>query len=224
MAKPKLETIETTPPVEEAAPAEKASPIVKPAGFSLDKFKAKQTGDTTIPTLQAGLPHHKFADAKDWVRLHPDVDEYWSPALCFVHVPVKGMKEGLLHLIDEEIALRFLPPGKLIHYRLALATKPYDIFFLCHIPVRNLDNKFNATTLRACEKAKTMWVQLTSMKHKGIEDYEISMQPNLDTVPVPKWPAQSLGELINNTFLGCQIDRDDHPGLLRLILARRSLA
>jgi hypothetical protein len=224
VTKPKLETVETTPPVEEAAPAEKASPIAKPSAFSLDKFKAKRTGAEAIATLQAGLPHYKFAAANDFVRLHPDEDNYWSEPLCFVPVPVKGTKDSMLHLIDESIALQNLPIGKLSHFRLALASKPLDIFFLCHIPTRNLDNKFNATTLRACELAKTTWVQLTSLKAKGIEDYELTLPKDPNAVPLPKWPTQSLSELIDNAFQGCQIDREDHPALLRLILARQSLS
>ena len=37
-----------------------------------------------------------------------------------------------------------------------------------------------------------------------------------------EWPKQSLSELIEVTFAGRMIDRDDHPGLLRLIGARQS--
>jgi hypothetical protein len=148
------------PKLVELPPAET---IAKPAGFSLDKFKAKRTAAVaSVETLQAGLPHHKFAAAKDFVRLHPDEDNYWSAEFCFVPVPIKGQKGDTLHLIDEELALQYLPSGKISHFRLALATKPLDIFFLCHVPTRNLDNKYNATTVTACEQAKTLWVQLTS--------------------------------------------------------------
>ena len=201
MAKPKLETIETTPPVEEAAPAEKASPIVKPDGFSLDKFKAKHTGDSESQpyrrvsrTTSSRTPRTSCGCTRMKI-------EYWSDDLCFVNVPVKGMKEGTAapYRRGDRPAI-ICHAGKPIHYRLALATKPFDIFFLCHIPTRNLDNKYNATTLRACEQAKTMWVQLTSMKHQGIEDYEITPCSHLDAVPQPKWPSQSLGELIDKAF------------------------
>jgi hypothetical protein len=204
---------------------EDVAPIAKPEGFSLDKFKAKLTGAAaSVETLQAGLPHYKFADAKDFVRLHPDEANYWSEGLCFVSVPIKGQKNDTLHLIVEELALRHIPIGKLTHYRLALASKPNDIFFLCHVPNRNLDNKFNATTLQACEEAKTRWVQLTSLKEKGIEDYEKSYTRDHDGIRPPEWPTQSLGELIEKAFLGCMIDHENHPALLRLIGARQSLS
>ncbi len=53
--------------------------------------------------------------------------------LCFVNVPVKGQKRDLLHLVDEDL----VPPDVLpqvLHFRLALASKPHDVFFLCHVP------------------------------------------------------------------------------------------
>ena len=39
----------------------------------------------------------------------------------------------------------------------------------------------------------------------------------------PKWPTQSLDELVERAFAGCMIDREDHPALLRLILAKQAL-
>jgi hypothetical protein len=206
-------------------PVEDVAPITKPSAFSLDKFKAKRTAAVaSVETLQAGLPHYKFAAANDFVRLHPDEINYWTDDLCFVNVPIKGQKHDTLHLIDEDLAVRYLPSGKISHFRLALATKPFDIFFLCHIPTRNLDNKYNATVLRGCEQAKTAWVQLTSLKDQGIEDYEITLGQHLDAVPQPNWLSQSLGELIGKSFTGCLIDQEDHPALRRLILARQSLS
>ena len=99
--------------------------IAKPGDFSLDKFKSKRSPTTAgVETLLTALPHHNMAQAKDWVRLHPDEGEYWSPEFCFVHVPIKGQKRDTLHLIDEELAMRHLPSGRIQRFRLALATKP----------------------------------------------------------------------------------------------------
>ena len=98
--------------------------IRKPSGFSLDKFKSKHPAAVAgVETLPTGLPHHKIAAAKDFVRLHPDEETYWSPELCFVNVPIKGQKRDTLHLINEDLAMRYLPSGKIQHFRLALATK-----------------------------------------------------------------------------------------------------
>ena len=144
--------------------------ITKPSAFSLDKFKSKQAPTVAnVGTLQGALPHYKMSEAGDFVRLHPDEDTYWSPELCFVSVPIQGVKRDLLHLIDEEIGLRFLSNGRLQRFRLALATKPHNIFFLCHLPSQNLDNSWNVSALEAAEQAKRRWVLVMSRRTEGVE-------------------------------------------------------
>ena len=119
--------------------------------------------------------------------------------------------------------MRYLPSGRILRFRLALATKPYDVFFLCHVPTQNLDNTWNESNLQACEQAKTHWVQATSRKEEGVESVqESTVARDPDAFPEPKWPTQSLDELIETTFAGRMIDSEDHPGLLRLIGARQS--
>ena len=190
--------------------------------FNLDRFKS--TRDPTLPnveTLFTGLPHYSISQAKDWVRLHPDEENYWSVELCFVHVPVKGQTKDMLHLIDETLAMRFLPSARIIRFRLALATKPYDAFFLCEIPSRNLDNEWNKTNLQACELAKVSWIQATSRRPENKEGYKIDHTKDSDPFPAPKWPKQSLNEIIARTFSGdLAITTENHPGLLRLIGAK----
>lgn len=200
--------------------------IAKPAAFDLNRFKSKR-GSTpaSIGTLLTGLPHYPISDARDFVRLHPNEDEFWSFELCFVSIPVKGEKRDLLHLIDDDIAGAYLPPKKVQRFRLALGTKPHDVFFLAHVPTQNLDNSWNATNLDACEKAKLRWVQATSLKAEGIDKYKINYTKDEDPFPEPRWPTQTLAELITVTFAdGRMIDREDHPGLLRLLGAKQSLS
>src|SRR5262249_11265314 len=109
-----------------------ATPIAKPSAFNLDKFKSERAAAlANVETLLTALPIHKISEAKDFVRLHLDEANYWSHELCFVNVPIKGQKRDTLHLIDEDLAMRFLPPARIIRQRLALATKPFDVFFLC---------------------------------------------------------------------------------------------
>ena len=177
-----------------------------------------------VETLLTGLPHHSISQAKDFVRLHPDEENYWSPELCFVNVPIKGQKQDMLHLIGEGVAEKYLPSARILRFRLALATKPNDVFFLCHVPSRNLDNRWNETNLQACEQAKTLWTQATSLKEAGFEKYKIDKSRDPDAFPEPNWPKQSLEELIGATFEGCQIETEDHPGLLRLIGKKQSVS
>lgn len=94
--------------------------IVKPG--RLDRFKSKK--QPSIGGLEATpsvLNIIKIGDANDFVRLHPSEEDYWSDELCFVSVPIDGEKKDQLHLIDEEIAVRYLPSKKIKRFRLALA-------------------------------------------------------------------------------------------------------
>jgi hypothetical protein len=201
---------------------EGAAPIIKPAAFSTDKFRS-QTPDTIagVETLQTALPHHSISQAKDFVRLHPDVDNYWSKELCFVSVPIKGARKDSLHLIVEHLAMKYLPSARIQRFRLALASKPNDVFFLCHIPTRNTDNSWNETNLQGCEQAKHLWTQVTSRREEGVDNYDIKSAVDRDAFPPPKWPSQSLDELIYTTFRDRIIETADHPGLLRLIGAKQ---
>src|ERR1700687_5823249 len=99
--KRKIEVVKKT---EALAPEENSAPIRKPEEFDLDKFKTKRAATVAnVETLPSPLPVHNMAAAKDFVRLHPDQENYWSPELCFVDVPIKGQKHNTLHLIDEDL-------------------------------------------------------------------------------------------------------------------------
>jgi hypothetical protein len=98
------------------------------------------------------------------------------------------------------------------------------VFFLCHVPSRNTDNPWNASNLQACEQAKTLWIQATSRKEEGVEAYKIDVARDADAFPAPKWPTQTLEEIIGRTFEGRRIETADHPGLLRLIGAKQSVS
>jgi hypothetical protein len=210
----------------QATPEEVPStPIPKPSPNPLERFKSR--GPATIggvETLLAALPHHKLSEARDFVRLHPNEQEYWSSELCFVNVPIVGQKKDTLHLIYADLAQAYLPGGKIQRFRLALAAKPYDVFFLAHIPTTNTDNTWVISNLRGCEQAKTRWTQLISRKAEGQEQYQVDNSKDLDAFPEPRWPTQSLDTLIITAFSPDRlIDHENHPGLLRLIGAKQKL-
>src|SRR6516165_10558703 len=195
--KPELKVVERIEEEEETETGEAAVSIPKPPAFDVDKFKSKHAAAmANVETLLTALPHYRIPDAKDYVRLHSDKENYWSDELCFVNVPIKGQKRDTLHLIVEDLAMRFLPSARILRFRLALATKPYDIFFLCQIPSRNLDNSWNSTNLQGCEQATTLWTEVTSRKDEGVEAYKIDKARDADAFPPPKWPTQSLYEII----------------------------
>lgn len=207
-----------------AAVSEKQT-IAKPKGSILEKFKSKSAAaPANVAVLPGALPHYPISGSKDFVRLHPDEENFWSPELCFVDVPILGQKRDTLHLIDEDLALQYLESGRIRRFRLALASKPHDVFFLCHVPSQNLDNAWNISATNACEQAKKLWVQVTSRKAEGVESYKITYARDLDCFPDPKWPAQSLDELIETSFIDRMIVTHDNPALLRLIGAKQSVS
>jgi hypothetical protein len=233
----KKSTSKVLPPVE-LLPTESAAPlqngggtappngsgisngIAKPPAFDINRFRSK-TPDTiaAVGVMPSILPQMKIADANDFVRLHPDQENFWSPELCFVDVPVPGMRDNVSHLINEDVAMRNLDSRAIIRRRLALATKPHDRFFLCQVPSQNLDNDFNRSAVEGCEISTTRWVWLTSRKKEGVNGYKIKYAENEDAFPEPKWLIIPLWDLIvkcygNGTYI---IDNDDHPGLCRLI-------
>jgi hypothetical protein len=220
-------TAENKPTIVPSTPAETfddEAPISIPKPSKLDKCRSTHDPQIAgVETLLTKLPHHRLSDTNDWARLHPNEAEYWSTEYCFVRVPIKGQKRDLTHLIFQEIAERHLPSKRILRFRLALATKPHDVFFLCHVPSRNLDNTWNETNLAACLQAKTHWVQATSRQGENAEGYQISYARNQEAFPEPSWPKQILVELVDVTFTGSMIDCDDHPALLRLIGEKQSL-
>jgi hypothetical protein len=193
--------------------------------FNLDRFKSKRTAKmANVGVLPTQLEFHRIADANDFVRLHPDKEKYWSGELCFVHVPIVGVKKDNIHLIDDDLAAEYLQPRKIIRCRVALATKPYDVFFLAQVPSTNLDNSWNESNLWGCNESTTRWVLLESRKAEGYENYKITYARNEDAFPLPKWPKQSLEELISIKFTGRIIDNENSPGLLRLIGAKQEIS
>ena len=231
MAKVSKKTVEDTsnePQTNPAPTPTQGEPVGIPkptAKFSLDRFKSKRDPEISgVETLLTALPCHKIAHANDFVRLHHDVANYWSSEMCFVNVPIKGLKEGKLHLIDEEIAMKYLPSKRIQRFRLALACNAEGNLFLCHVPTRNLDNKFNAKAQEACEVAKEKWLEVVSRKSEGHDDYQINFAQDQDAFTAPDWPTQSLDELIFVTFEDRQILSEDHPALLRLIGSKQKIS
>jgi hypothetical protein len=208
--------------VPDASPTNgEGTPIAKPQGNRLERFKSKRAGTAAnVEVLLPPLSNSGIGGVKDFVRLHPNEAEYWSEELCFVSVPVHGQKKDTLHLIDEDLAMRYVETSRIKRCRLALASKPHNNFFLCEVPSQNLDNSWNRSAVDACERAKTHWLIASSRKGEGGEEYLIKNAVDQDSFPPPKWPTKSLYELIETAFKGRMIDTEDHPGLLRLIGAK----
>jgi hypothetical protein len=203
--------------------------IPKPVSL-LDRFKSKRgPGIAGVETLLTALPILRASEVNDFMRLHPDVDDYWSDEFCFVSVPIIGDRRDQLHMIDEELALKFLSSKRVLRFRLALASKPYSSMFLVKIPSQNLDNIWNSSAIKACELARRQWVQVASRKAENCEGYKVDFAQDADAFPDPTWLKRSLDEIIHVSFNGpaghngFAIEDENHPGLLRLTGRKQSL-
>jgi hypothetical protein len=221
------------PPVDNASPssipeAPRAEPTIeppvsieKPAGGGLSRFKTSKPASGRVEKLLSALPHCKLSDVKDYARLHPDEEAYWSEEYFFVGVPVQGQKNDVLHLIAADLAEQ-LPAGRVQRFRLALATKPYDVFFLAHVPTQNLDNEWNRTSLEACGRAKKSWLIAVSKKAEGKEGYQTEttraeQRGEGSPYPEPTWPTETLEKIVMTTFEGRMILEETDPAWRRLI-------
>jgi hypothetical protein len=208
-AKP-AETIE-----EKVIPLKVPKPPEKKTGVFTRFASTKAPQIPGVEEALGQLPLMKISEAGDFVRVSPDVERHWSPPLCFVNVPVQGEKRDLLHLIDEELAMKHLPSKKIKRMRLALASKPYGIFFLAIVPVTNLDNPWNSSMMSALEKAKTKWVEVTSRKDEGKEEYKSEAAKDPDAFPEPAWPSD-VEPQVEVTFSGRTIETENDPAFLRV--------
>jgi hypothetical protein len=195
--------------------------IEKPKGGFLSRFKTSKPESGRVEKLLTALPHGKLSEAKDYIRLHPDEENYWSDECYFVSVPVQGQKDAMLHLVAGYLAEQ-LAPGRAQRFRLALASKPYNVFFLAHVPSRNLENEWNRSGLEACGQAKKFWVTVTSKKAEGKEGYQIERtwserKGEGSPYPEPDWPTESLDEIIATTFDGRTITEETDPAWGRLV-------
>jgi hypothetical protein len=199
------------------------SPIIKPPAFDPEKFRSKRgAAIANVATLQQALPIMKAGDVDDFFRIHPS-DDYRTWELCFVSVPIKGDRHDSLHLINEDLAMMHLASKQIKRFALCLASKPHDVFFLCVVPTQNIDNSYNRTALRAIEEGRQKWLQALSRRDEGVDEYQIKYARDNDAFPEPKWPKQSIWELVEITFNGRTIERPDDPALLRLCGAKQQL-
>jgi hypothetical protein len=226
---PDLATPATNPPAtpEIVTPPDPPVSIEKPKGGLLSRFKTGRQNEGQVEKLLTALPHYKPSDARDFIRLHPH-DDYWSDELFFATVPVQGMKDGVLHLITSELASE-LPPGRVERFRLALATKPYNHFFLAHIPSTNLDNIWNETCVRACTEARAKWRMVVSRKIEGKEGYDSEPTRNEKQglpppFPEPAWLKESLERIIEVSFEGKMILVLTDPAWNRLVGATQQIS
>jgi hypothetical protein len=204
-----------------------ATPLTKPTKFSLKDFATEQNPSKpgVEPTTPA-LSLMRLAEVKDFFLLHPDEENYWSVEVALIHVPTKGSKETTLHLILDSIVQKHsdVLRARVKYCRIALGSKPDNVFFLAMIPTRNLDNKYNAAAIRGAVQAKSgTWTILTSRKADGCDDYAVGKAKNNEAALPIKWPHESLDEIFETSIGDKFIKTEEHTALDRLLMRTMKL-
>ena len=93
------------------------------------------------------------------------------------------------------------------------------------MPTQNLDNAGTTRIWRRVKRPRRFGRKQLAAEREGADDYKITYAAeDPDIFSDPKWPTQSLGELIARAFAGRMIETEDHPALLRKIGAKQSLS
>jgi hypothetical protein len=200
-------------------------PIPQPDDeLDISRFTATdpyEPGMSGVRTMLQKLDVLKLSDARDWVLVRDD-PAYMTAPLMFISVPVQGLKQKAVHLIDRGVAMRNCDDREIEQCRLVLAARPYDNFFLAKVPCTNLDNSWNESMLLAVEYAKTTWCKVLSQRAQGYDRYVTKDCRDRGRVPppgpygVPNWPTATMGQILRVSFPDPILD-DNHPALLRLV-------
>jgi hypothetical protein len=145
-----------------------------------------------------------------WAQVHPSREDYWVDLFVLDH-----KSENEHYLVSPDLWPELSGEPLFVPFRLALAVNRQGGVFLWPGRLPALEGKMNLwweSNLVAMERATTAWVRVTSNQSLGI--YEITEASGFKDEP--KWPTESLQELIDVAFKGRKIDSWDHPMLKQL--------
>ena len=125
--------------------------------------------------------------------MHPSEDEYWTPRCVSSRCRSRAPSATCCTPSTTISRCSICRPKKIKRLRLALATKPNNVFFWCSVPSQNLDNAYNADAIKACYKAQTHWIQALSRQAEKVEGYEIKFARDQDAFVAHEWPKRFQG-------------------------------
>ena len=149
--------------------------IAKPSDkFDLNKFKSKRPPTIAgVETLLTALPVMRIADANDWFGCTRPKTTIGRPS-CASCRSRSREKRDMLHLIDEDIAMQYLPAKKIKRQRLALACEAArHLLSSASYRRRTWTTRGTRRRSRPASKAKTQWVQACLAqggRRRGLQD------------------------------------------------------
>ena len=179
--------------------------------INLDRVKAKASQQSVIgvTTEYTVIP----------IR-NPKPDEFFrvTPGEGYsMDVNILQMKtDNEWYLVDEDILPEIQLESQLKVMQLYVCVTQNSTPFVCLIPLPDSDGRLNSwheSGHKSMEEAKNFWVRRQADKSNG--GYLITKASNAQ-LPDPKWPTESLEDLIEKAFDRYYIDTIDHPVLRRL--------
>src|SRR5262245_54251364 len=147
---------------------------------------------------------------KTWfVRVHPD--EAYRLQTCVLELK----EERETYLVAPALWPELAGEPTFSPRLLSTAVNRQGVLFLWPVRLPGPDGKldeWNTSALEAVQIAQKEWVRVTANLSLGA--YEVCKA--IADLPEPKWPEQSLGELLPVAFKGRLIDSADHAVLRRL--------
>ena len=121
----------------------------------VDKFKSKRAATSYgVDNLVDGCLIRRLENSQGLLPPPPGRGRVLVGRIVLRHGSGERLERNSLHLIAEDLAVEYLPSGKVLRFRLALGSKPYDVFFLAHVPSQNLRQHvelYGVAGLRASE-------------------------------------------------------------------------
>lgn len=145
---------------------------------------------------------------KEWWVMTQRDEACWFPTMV---IELKDTNET--YLVTPEIRPHLIEETTLVPRMLVVAVaRPHNMVFIWPIGLPDLDGKLNpwhASAMDAASRAKERWVRVQANKQGS--GYNVSTTDA--DLPPPKWPEESMADLLRIAFKGRVIDRLDHPVL-----------
>jgi len=194
--------------VEGPAPEVRAEPKLDP--FDPASLRLSQDYASVVGVKKALLTVPVRKPAKEWwVRTHPDDEYQLSTAV------IELKEEGETYLVAPPLWPELAAESTFSPRAFFLAVNRQQVVFFWPVRLPGSDGKlddWSRSAMLAAVMARKQWVRVTSNMSLGAYDVSYSTA----TWHEPKWPDQSMAELLKIAFKGHYIDRLDHPILKRL--------
>ena len=192
--------------------------INKPEAIDIpDEAEATVTKSTSSLLSSLRLPDTYSASGGTTLPLKPTFGKMNKHRFCRVH-PGAEFKFRCLLVDDKENSETYLAAPNMAGHLGSLATPKTIRVAVDNSGVPKLiaepdvdlsgrRNLWQSSYKEAIKQAETDWVRVEANMQAG--QYEITKSTN--DLGDPKWPKQSIDELINDTFAGRIIDSPEHP-------------